>query len=243
MSDTRGSVAPAATGTIALSVVMPAYQEEENLRLLLPRIIEALGSLGVTWEVVVVDTMTPLDATREVCDHLRVRYVARQTGNSFGDAVRTGIAQAHGEFVIFMDSDGSHSPEWIPRLYAHHESDDVVIASRYIDDGFTENGRILVLMSRLLNWTYSFVLGIDCKDISNSYRLYRSAQLKTLRLKCDNFDIVEEVLFKLSRQNHPLNIREVPFTFKQRMFGKTKRNLVVFIATFLFTLIRLRFFV
>jgi dolichol-phosphate mannosyltransferase len=79
--------------------------------------------------------------------------------------------------------------------------------------------------------------------VSNSYRLYRALQLRSLTLKCDNFDVVEEILFKLSRQYRGLRIREVPFTFKQRMFGKTKRNLVLFILTYVYTLIRLRFFV
>jgi dolichol-phosphate mannosyltransferase len=226
-----------------LSVVTPAYQEEENLRLLLPRIFAALESLRVSHEVVVVDTRMPLDATRDVCAALNARCVARRGGDSFGDAIRTGISEARGEYVIFMDSDGSHSPEWIPKLYAHHETSDVVIASRYVDQGFTENSATLVLMSRLLNWTYSVVLGIDCKDVSNSYRLYRRVHLEALTLRCNNFDVVEEVLFKLSRKFRPLRIREVPSTFKKRMFGTTKRNLLPFIATYLFTLVKLRFFV
>jgi dolichol-phosphate mannosyltransferase len=233
----------ATPAAVALSVVMPAYQEEENLRLLLPRVREALQALGVRWEIVVVDTAAPLDATAEVCAQEGARHVRRVGGSSFGDAVRTGIASAVGEHVIFMDSDGSHSPQWIALLYAHKDSDDVVIASRYVDQGYTENTWILVLMSRVLNWTYSLVLGIDCKDVSNSYRLYKGAQLRTLTLRSQNFEIVEEVLFKLSRQFSPLRIREVPFTFKQRMFGQTKRNLVLFIATYLYTLIKLRFFV
>lgn len=226
---------------VMLSVVMPAYQEEENLRVLLPRVADALNSLAVTHEIVVVDTTTPLDSTREVCAQMNARYLPRVGGNTFGDAVRTGIAAARGEHVIFMDSDGSHSPEWIGKLYAHHRTDDVVIASRYVEQGFTENSAILVLMSRVLNWSYSIVLGIDCKDVSNSFRLYKGAQIKGLTLKCANFDIVEEILFKLSRQCRPLRIREVPTTFKQRMFGKTKRNLVLFVATYLVTLFKLRF--
>lgn len=241
MSISITSTETKAIAPICLSVVMPAYQEEENLRLLLPRIADALRSLDLSYEVIVVDTMAPLDTTREVCEQLQVRYVARRGGNSFGDAVRTGIAEARGEFVIFMDSDGSHSPEWIPKLFAYHASHDVVIASRYVHEGFTENSWLLVSMSRALNWTYSLVLGIDCRDVSNSYRLYRGAQLKALTLTCDNFDIVEEILFKLVRQNRGLRIHEVPFTFKQRMFGKTKRNLLLFIVTYLFTLIKLRF--
>lgn len=228
---------------VVLSVMLPAYQEEENLRFLLPRILTTLRSLAVATEVLVVDTVTPLDGTRELCEQLGVRWLARQGGNTFGDAYRTGIANANGEFVMFMDADGSHPPEWIRRLFEHRGQYDVVIASRYVKHGYTENSRILVLMSRVLNWTYSFVLGIDCKDVSNSFRLCRTAQLRLLTLKCDNFDIVEEVLIKLNRKVRSLRIHEIPFTFKQRMFGKTKRNLVLFMATYALTLIRLRFFV
>lgn len=236
--------APLGDAAPALSIVMPAYQEEENLRMLLPRIIEALDALAVSYEVLVVDTLTPMDATQELCATLdAVRYVARAGGNAYGDAVRTGIAQARGTHVIFMDSDGSHSPEWISKLYVHRDEADVVIASRYVEEGYTENSWLLTFMSRVLNVTYSVVLGIRCRDVSNSYRLYQGSQLRALTLKCDNFDIVEEVLFKLVRLRRPLVIKEVPFTFKQRLFGRTKRKLLVFMLTYVFTLVKLRFFV
>ncbi|GLU31371.1 glycosyltransferase [Trinickia caryophylli] len=234
---------PRAPARVALSLVMPAYQEEENLRVLLPRVLEELDRQGEPYEVLVVDTMTPMDGTPQFCDALNIRYVARRGGNSYGDAVRTGIAEAQGDYVIFMDSDGSHSPEWIPKLYAQREGNDVVIASRYVENGFTENSWTLVFMSRVLNVIYSLVLGIRCRDVSNSYRLYRSEQLKRLKLKCDNFDVVEEILFKLVRHDPRLRIKEIPFTFKQRLFGRTKRKLFVFMLTYAFTLIKLRFFV
>ncbi|MEK7692373.1 MAG: hypothetical protein AAB425_15265, partial [Bdellovibrionota bacterium] len=111
---------------------------------------------------------------------------------------------------------------------------------RYVDGGSTENPTSLIWMSRILNWTYSFVLGLKCKDVSNSFKLYRGEALRGLDLYCDNFDIIEEILFKLSRANRDLRIREVPFAFKSRMFGETKRNLVVFIATYIITMVKLR---
>lgn len=226
-----------------ISVVLPSYQEEENLRLLLPRLIVTLEEVGQSFEVVVVDTQLPLDGTRIFCGTLGVRCVARRAGNLFGHAVQTGIEEANGELVIFMDADGSHAPEFVKTLLQYGETNDVVIASRYVDQGATKNTWPLVLMSRILNWSYSLVLGIDCKDISNSFRLYRTDSVKALTLKCSNFDVVEEILFKLKRQNPGLRIKEVAFTFKQRMFGRTKRNLVVFMATYIVTLIKLRFFV
>ncbi|GFE58134.1 glycosyltransferase [Geobacter sp. AOG1] len=226
---------------ITLSVVLPSYLEEENLRLILPRLHDVLEKLTDAYEILVVDTMTPLDNTVDVCLQNSVRYINREGGNSFGDAVRTGIAQARGKYLLFMDADGSHPPEFIPNLYRHVGDHDVVIASRYVKGGYTENPWVLVYMSRVLNLIYSVVLNLKCKDVSNSFKIYRGELLRPLKLYCDNFDIVEELLYKLSKQNKGISIREVPFSFKKRMFGKTKRSLFVFIVSYLFTLLKLRF--
>jgi dolichol-phosphate mannosyltransferase len=229
--------------TPELSVVMPAYQEEENLRLLLPRVLETLDGIGQSFEVLIVDTQVAMDGTPELCEEYGVAYSPRERGNMYGDAIRHGLGKSRGKYVILMDSDGSHPPEWIARLYSDRAGHDVVIASRYVDGGATENGWVLVLMSRVLNWTYSFALGIKCSDISNSYRLYRGEQVRALSLKCNNFDIVEEILYKICRFNPEIQLKEIPVTFKQRLFGRTKRKLVVFVAGYLFTLIKLRFFI
>jgi dolichol-phosphate mannosyltransferase len=95
-------------------------------------------------------------------------------------------------------------------------------------------------MSIVLNLSYALVLGLRCKDVSNSFKLYRGERLRALTLRCDNFDVVEEILYKLKRRDPGLRIVEVPFTFKKRMFGETKRNLVLFIVTYLYTIVKLR---
>ena len=221
--------------------MLPSYLEEENLRLLLPRVIKSLQAVNAEFEILVVDTPDKLDSTDSVCAEFNVQYLRRSPTSCFGDAIRTGIANARGRRVAFMDADGSHPPELLPKLLLHGGEADVVIASRYCPAGATENNVLLIFLSRLLNWTYSVILGIPCKDVSNSFRVYDAAQLRGLTLRCKNFDIIQEILLKLSRRKRDLKIVEVPFTFKQRMFGKTKRNLVLFIATYIFTLIRLRF--
>src|SRR3989338_6105423 len=140
-----------------------------------------------------------------------------------------------------MDADGSHDPEFIAELYKYRNDFDVVIASRYVTGGGTKNSKLLILMSRMVNIIYSVVLNLNCYDVSNSFKLYKANDLKKLNLFRDNFDIVEEILFKLKKNNKNLKIKEVPFTFNQRMFGKTKRNLFVFMLTYLYTLTKLRF--
>lgn len=224
-----------------LTVVMPSYLEEENLRLLLPRIKEHCKLMTPNFEILVVDTMTPKDGTPEVCKEIGVTYINRRGGNTYGDAVRTGITTSKGKKVIFMDADGSHPPNVLNELYQNKDQADIVIASRYVEGGYTENSRVLVLMSLIVNMGYRIVLGLKCKDVSNSFKLYPGDDLRSLKLKCNNFDIVEEILFKMVRTNPNFTIKEVPFSFKKRMFGETKRNLFVFIFTYVITLFRLRF--
>lgn len=226
---------------IELSVLLPSYLEEENLRLLLPRLCDTLTNLTSSYEVIVVDTVVPLDNTRSVCEASDVRYVNRKPGNAFGDAVRSGISEARGEYMLFMDADGSHAPEFIPKLYEFIKEHDIIIASRYIAGGFTENSKLQIFMSRALNFTYALVLNLNCKDVSNSFKIYRSSLLKGLSLRSNNFDIIEEILFKINKNNKNIKIKEVPFSFKKRIFGETKRNLFIFMVTYLYTLLKLRF--
>jgi len=225
---------------VELSVVMPAYLEEENLRLLLPRLVSTLATLGVPWEVIVVDTVAPMDRTRDVCLAHGCVYLPRSPGNDFGDAVRSGIAASRGHRVLFMDADGSHPPEFVAELWRHRDEADVIVASRYTAGGVTENSLPLVLMSRILNISYAWVLGLPCRDVSNSFKLYPGAALRRLHLVCRHFDIVEEILYKLVRGSARTRIHEIPFAFKKRLFGDTKRNLLVFVASYAATIIRLR---
>lgn len=225
-----------------LSIILPAYLEEENLRLLLPRVKKCASEITKLYEVLVVDTEQSLDGTSAACSENSVVYLNRVGDNTYGSAIRTGIKNSKGKYIIFMDADGSHHPDFIKELYIHREAADIVVASRYVDGGHTENSSVLILMSRIVNIGYSLVLNINCKDVSNSFKLYNGDQLRRLDLKCKNFDIVEEILFKIIKFNSNVVIKEIPFTFKQRMFGETKRNLFQFIFTYIVTLFRLRFF-
>lgn len=224
-----------------LSIIIPAYLEEENLRIILPRLKTVLGSLKMQYEIDVIDTLDSMDNSRELCQANNVNYRHREHSNFYGDAVRTGIKYAQGQKIIFMDADGSHTPEFIPRLLEFGHDYDVVIASRYIAGGMTDNSFVLILMSKIVNTVYSKVLNLQCKDVSNSFKLYQSEMLKNLQLYSNNFDIVEEILFKLKKNNNDLKIKEIPYTFKERMFGHTKRNLLLFAFSYVYSLLKLKF--
>lgn len=223
-----------------LSVVLPAYDEGPNLVWLLPELLRVLDGIGATSEVLVVDAESPRDETPQVCRDNAVRYVARTGGPLYGHAIRSGLAAARGKRVVFMDADGSHGPEFIARLWEKRDDADLVIASRYVRGGRTENPAILIFMSLAVNVAFRVTLGLPCADVSNSFRLYNGDHVRALRLECDNFDIVEEILVKLAVLHPGYRVLEIPSTFERRKAGKTKRDLAAFAVGYVWTIRRLR---
>ena len=143
---------------MSVSVVLPAYEEAENLKRLLPEITDAL------------------DHTQEICEQNHCTYLRREGGNLYGDAIRTGIRRAKMDYLLIMDADGSHNPKDILRLYDAMRStgSDVIIGSRYADGGETDNSGILILMSYLVNIVYRVLFHLDARDVSDSFRMYWS---------------------------------------------------------------------
>lgn len=225
-----------------ISVILPSYQESENLKKILPKMHFALTQTGEDYEILVVDTEEAMDETEAICQSENAHYIRRRGGNFYGDAIRTGIAEASGEYVVVMDADGSHDPMDILQFFTEMKLGkyDVIIGSRYCKGGDSHNGLILKLMSWCLNVTYRVIFHLDVSDVSDSFRMYKTNQVKELSLECENFDIVEEILIRLVLNVPGLRIKEVPIFFNKRAFGKSKRDLVKFIFSYLSTIYRLK---
>ncbi len=224
-----------------ISIIIPSYQEGANLQLLLPDIHAALREIRIPYEILVVDTQQPMDQTPEVCRKFQAFYCPRESGNYYGDAVRTGLSRAQYSFSVIMDGDGSHNVRDIIRMWELMEQEklDLVIGSRYIDGGGSFNGPVSKFMSSLLNFVFRMVFHIKVQDFSNSFRMYRSEQLKLLDLRCNNFDIVEEILIRLADQKD-FRFKEIPIIFSKRKEGVSKRKLIPFIASYLGTIWHLK---
>jgi len=221
--------------SLEVSIVIPAYREAEALTKLLPALKSRVTELTGAYEILVVDAQQPVDETAAVCSTNAVRHLFRRYGNLYGDAVRSGIEEAGGRYIVFMDADGSHNPAHLKLLWEQREQYDVVIGSRYVAGGHTENPAILIFMSWVVNVIFRLVFQLHTKDVSTSFRLYRAELLKPLRLQCHHFDIVEELLILLSGRR----ILEVPVTFERRKAGESKRKLLLFAISYVWTLLRL----
>lgn len=227
---------------VELTIMIPSYLEAESLRDLLPKVKAGASALTSNYEVLVIDTQTAIDDTAEVCAANGVRHIFRYGGNHYGDAIRTGIAEARGKYILCMDADGSHNPSYFVPMWAKRGEWDIVIGSRYAKGGQTENPKILIIMSYMVNFTFRMAFHIKAKDVTNSFRLYNRAILKPLRLESNAFDILEELLIKAVTQVPPATVGEVPVTFERRKAGESKRKLVQFAFGYFSTLNKLRQF-
>jgi len=232
-----------------ISIIIPAFDEGKNLKILLPQIIAAkkqMAEKAIAIDVLVVlpRVADPMSVTAVLTN--QCRYINRTPSDSFGDAIRTGImnTSANSEFTIFLDADGSHSPRSLEKLISYSDEADVVVASRYTRGGSTSHSFVLEAMSRLLNYAFRVVIGIPCSDISTNFKLYKSNDLKQLNLTCSNFDVIEEILIRLKYEIRPnLKILEVPDHFGERMTGRSKRKLLIFSLSYIVTLLRLKLLV
>ncbi len=229
----------------SVAVVIPAYDEAESLRLLLPELRSVLGELpDCDSRVHVVLRAAPMRRrwTRSGRSARSPFAAVLETRSAMPSARASTASRAEVDYVVIMDADGSHSPQTIPRLLEWAEGNDVVVASRYVQGGQSDNSAVLRGMSRMLNLGFRLVLGIPCRDVSTNFKLYHREPLQRITLTCDNFDIVEEILFRLHRGagKGDFRVHEVPDYFHERVHGDSKRRLGPFVASYLVTLARLR---
>jgi dolichol-phosphate mannosyltransferase len=222
-----------------ITIAMAAYKEGDNLKILLPKIHDVMKATGLDYEILAVDGLKASDDSPEICQKFGAKYISG--GDTYGDAIRCCVNSCNGRQLLIMDADGSHNPEYIPKFIQKQKETgcDLVIGSRYVDGGDSNNGIILKILSHILNFTYRTIFNIYAKDISGSFRLYKAEQIKSLKLECVNFDVLEEILIQLAYKYKNFKTVEIPISFNQRMFGESKRNLFSFAITYMQSIARL----
>lgn len=210
-----------------LSVVIPCYNEQENVPRIAAEALPVLDGLGYAYEVIIIDdgskdaTVTEAKKILSPC----VRLVEHGVNKGLGAALRTGIAAAQGELVVFLDSDLTFSPLRIPDLLRAYESNpgiDFVIGSPYLGGFSKDVPAWRIWISKLANAVYIALLGEKTTSINPIFRLYKTTQLKALSLEAVGFDINAEILFKLVFQGK--RFVEVPAELTNRLYGVSKLN-------------------
>lgn len=228
---------------MSLSIVMLAYKEAENLRILLPKIQEEMKKIQDDYEIIIIDSAKPMDDTEAVCKENNAKYYPQEEPYYAG-AFRTGIKYASMDRMMVLDADGSHDPVNIPDIYhMFTEGYDIVIGSRYTKGGVSNDSTSSFIMSKILNTTMRIVIGVKAKDISTSYRMYDTTQIKAVTLVRNNYDVLQEVILRMKinkrKKGEKIRIGETPIIFNKRMYGESKRQLWKFIKGYIVTVFML----
>jgi dolichol-phosphate mannosyltransferase len=218
------------TGASRVLIVLPTYNEIDNVTSILDRIRDAVPQA----DVLVVDDGSP-DGTAG-----RVQWIAKRMPGLFllertskdglGAAYRAGFAWGIGhryDVLVEMDADGSHRPEDLPRLLAAvDDGADLAIGSRYVAGGTIPNWKLSRrLLSRGGNIYASAMLGLGVHDATAGFRAYRVGLLERIdyaNLRAGGYGFQIEGAWKAVRSG--ARVTEVPITFEDRLAGESKMS-------------------
>ena len=208
-------------------VVLPTYNERENLLRIVPAILAAWPEL----DVLVVDDSSP-DGTGALADELaardpRVRVLHRQRKEGLGRAYLAGFAEVLGAGygrILEMDADFSHDPARLPALLGTDA--DLVLGSRYVPGGSTVNwGLGRRILSRGGSLYARTILGLRIRDLTGGFKCFRRHVLEGLDLasvRSSGYAFQIELTYRAIKRG--FKVLEVPITFVDRRVGKSKMS-------------------
>jgi dolichol-phosphate mannosyltransferase len=194
-----------------LSIVIPVWNGDHNLGRLLPQLSRALRTLPATSEILV--ALPAGDPVARLVEAAGARVVPlRDSG--YGSALNAGLEAASGRWVVTMDADYSHHPEFVRTLWLNREAADVLIASRYVAGAYAAMPLTRRIASRTLNAIYRTALALPYRDLSSGFRMYRRKVLDDLGpVKATGLDALQELIAKAFAQGW--RIEEVPLYYPQ----------------------------
>jgi dolichol-phosphate mannosyltransferase len=212
-------------------LILPTYNEAQNLEPMVNAVLPQLGHGGATTTVLVVDDSSP-DGTGRIADRLaaelpEVRVLHRATKDGLGRAYLAGFQAAldgGADLILQMDCDFSHDPEDVPRLMEAAGSADVVLGSRYVPGGGVENWALRRrIQSRGGCASARLILGIPVRDLTGGFKCWNRRALEAL-----DFDGVDahgygfqiEMTYRAIKAG--LTVTEVPIVFRERREGQSK---------------------
>lgn len=200
-----------------VSVVLPAYNEAENLAEVIPETVAVLDGLGVSYEVLVVDDGST-DGTRGVMSDLQcsqVHYLRLRRNAGKSAALSVGFDRAEGETIVLMDADGQDDPRAIPKLLQSLDDGlDLVTGSRagHRQDRFVKRNT-----SRVYNWTTAKVTGVPGRDFNSGLKAMQRDVLSSLDLYGELHRYIP-VLASWAG----FRVGELPVEHHERRHGRTK---------------------
>lgn len=213
------------------SVLLPTYNERENLPLIVWLLVDMFETHGLAYEIVIVEDDSP-DGTLHVAKTLQGAYgperiviLARPGKLGLGSAYTDGLKKATGNFVILMDADLSHHPKFIPTFIQKQAETqaDIVSGTRYVAGGGVYGWDIRrKLTSRVANYLATVLLNETMSDLTGSFRLYKRSVIENIMTSMQGLGYVFQMEMIIRAKQHHYVVEEVPITFVDRIYGESK---------------------
>jgi len=209
-----------------LSIIVPVFNEELTIGNVISRLAVVTQKIGLNHEIIVVDDCSD-DKSLEISQNQNVKTYSLKRHMGKGYALRAGFAKAKGEIIATIDSDGSHRPEELPLLLTPILNDqaDLVIGSRFLSNKPVSTKKLNEAGVRLFNFLIKTITRTEVSDSQSGYRVMKSEVLKNMGLKSGEYEIESEMLVKTAQNG--FRVREVPISFEQRTYGKSRLDPVI----------------
>jgi dolichol-phosphate mannosyltransferase len=213
-----------------LSVVIPTFNERENLAILIPRIQQVFRENGIRGEIVIVDDNST-DGSRETLSALQEEYdnlvVSIRKGRpSIARAWFEGFELASKENIVCMDGDLCHDPNYFPAMIAQMGSHDLVIGSRYLQHHSMQMTNDKSFLASFVSFvgTYltRYATGFDETDTSHSFRMFKKSVFESIKPQLRNEGNVFLIEFLFHAKKNGCRVTEIPIEYGKRIHGQTK---------------------
>jgi len=220
-----------------VSIVIPTYNERENITKLIPHIEDVLSKNSLKGEIIIIDDNSP-DGTGRIADKLAKRYknirvIHRTSKKGVGSARKLGFSEAKKDIIISMEGDTTHNPDFIPHfLKAIKEGADLVIGSRYLPKSKIINWPLKRrVVSKFANKIANIFAGAKLTDVTSGYRAFTKKMYSKLYIESLGYPFNME--FACESWYRGFRIKEIPITFVHRKKGKSKLSVLKEFITFL----------
>jgi dolichol-phosphate mannosyltransferase len=207
-----------------ISIVIPTYQEKENIALLLPRIFDVFKQYSIDGELIVIDDDSP-DGTASEAARRGAAVIVRKNQRGLATACLEGFRACKGNIIIVMDADLQHPPEIIPQLLQGvREGNDIVIAIRpQVRSIHIVGPRRVLSMVASASAKFLFKRARFVNDICSGFFAFKKEVIKDIDLTPMGYKILLEIIVR----GHYQRVKEINYQFLERCEGKSKFDLKV----------------
>ncbi len=204
-----------------LSVLIPAYNEINNIQ----NILEKIGEVNIPMEIIVVDDGST-DGTRELLNTLKsdkIKVIFHEKNQGKGGAIKTAIKHSTGDIIIIQDADLEYDPQDYYKLIPVIESgqEKVVYGSRFLNKQNKHSYFSFFLGGQVVTWITNILYLQNLTDEPTCYKVFDAKLLKSIKLNCTGFEFCPEVTAKIAKLGY--KIPEIAISYYPRSISEGKK--------------------